>query len=155
MVSTASWPFESRPTRLHAPCAGVLDPQSSRPAPTAAVGPHCVRAIKFALNLKARSILFWKVPWEEQTAQVRSVTPNPANGYGAVNQRRRPLRVLPVSSGKQKSAEGRLLELPAQVSRMKFNITPIGTRRASGIGGVISALGPNFLDLPVPRDGIF
>ena len=55
---------------------------------------------------------------------------------------------------KQKSAEGRLLELPAQVSRMKFNITPIGTPCASGIGGMISALRPNFLDLPVPRDGI-
>ena len=83
------------------------------------------------------------------------MTPNPANGYGAVNQRRRPLRVLPVLSGKQKSAEGRLLELPAQVSRMKFNITPIGTPHASGIGDVISALRPNFLDLPVPRDEIF
>ena len=44
---------------------------------------HCARAIKSALNLKARSISFWKVPWEEQPAQVRSVTPNPANGYGS------------------------------------------------------------------------
>ena len=81
--------------------------------------------------------------------------PNPAYGYGAVNQCRRPLRVLPVLSGKQKSVEGRLLELPAKISRMKFNIIPIGTPRASGIGGVISALGPNFLDLPVPRDWLF
>ena len=83
------------------------------------------------------------------------MTPNPPNGYGAVHQRRRPLRVLPVSSGKQKSAEVRLLELPAQISRMKFNITPIGTPHASGIGGMISELGPNFLNFPVPHDGIF
>ena len=93
-MNTAPSLFESQPIRLLASCAGILDPQSSRPAPTAAVGPHYAQVIKSALNLKARSISFWKVPWEEQLAQVRSATPNPANGYGSVNQRHQPLREL-------------------------------------------------------------
>ena len=72
-----------------------------------------------------------------------------------INQRQRLLRVLPVLSGEWKSGEGRLLALPAKTFRMKFNIPPIDTHRASGIRGAISLLGPNFLDLPVPHDHLF
>jgi len=45
--------------------------------------------------------------------------------------------------------------LPGEIFRMKFNVTPIGTPRASGIGGMISVLASNFLDLPISRDRFF